>query len=225
MPKEFSCVTCGQSYESSGGLRKHYRKFQEHKAKVVDNGPPPAPKAVSTFLNVSDVHRKARLKELAKQLTYNEMQEIFLPKLSHSVSLAQLAVEKSKCSVRNNNISVVKLWTELQNCVFALKKKHPELELNFDNKQGTNTCKLSSFIDDYQYNNKTELNTPKLVLGKEHYKDITDFVVNNNNSEILKNVIMPAVLERNHENFDISQAKYQNILRNELGKELNTLNT
>lgn len=95
MSKEFPCPTCTNVYQSSGGLRKHFRKFVTHKSGVTENGLLPASKAVNLFVGVHECHRKARLNELAKQLTEEEIHGIFLPKIAQSISLDQLATEKS----------------------------------------------------------------------------------------------------------------------------------
>ena len=76
MPKEFCCVICGKHYETSGGLRKHYRKFPKHKSDETTRTPLTASKAVDLFLGVNQIHRRARLKELVKGVSDEETREI-----------------------------------------------------------------------------------------------------------------------------------------------------
>jgi hypothetical protein len=123
MPKEFRCPLCSKLYDSSGVLRKHLRKFPAHKsAEAKNSGSFPASKAVDLFLGVNETHQRARLRELVKQITIEEVQDIFLPRVSKCVSLDNFAVEKSRGSVRKDQASVVKLSTELEQCIEKLTK-------------------------------------------------------------------------------------------------------
>ena len=77
-----------------------------------------------------------------------------------------------------------------------------------------------NFIDD--------VNMP---LHQEERAKLADFVVSHNDGEFFKSSLMPVVFKKNFNqfvqfaagllsNFDIGYTKYQNIVRNQLGKEL-----
>ena len=74
MPKTFVCRTCLEEFDTDPNLRKHYEKFPNHK-KPKTSGT--AANLTKDFLDCKDVYRTARLKEVAKSLTTEELQQIF----------------------------------------------------------------------------------------------------------------------------------------------------
>ena len=76
MPKTFVCGTCLEEFGIDHTLRKHYEKFSNHKKS-------------KDFLDCKDVYRTARLKEVAKSLTTEKLQQIFLTILAKQVNTYQ----------------------------------------------------------------------------------------------------------------------------------------
>ena len=72
---------------------------------------------------------------------------------------------------------------------------------------------------------------PQVTLSQQERTRLIEFIISHNNGELFKHVLMPIIFKQNFKqsvqfaaglvsNFNIGQNKYQNIVRNQLGKEL-----
>jgi len=87
MSKVFSCSACENNYQTGRGLRKHFQTHPGHRREEnVRNSPMQAAAAANNFVDVSQHHRSARLKELMKLLTPNEFSTVVLGSISRHVS-------------------------------------------------------------------------------------------------------------------------------------------
>ena len=74
MPKVFSCSDCEKTYQTGRGLRKHFQTYPGHKREENLRRPPlQAAVAANNFRDVPAYHRSARIKELLKLLTQEEI--------------------------------------------------------------------------------------------------------------------------------------------------------
>ena len=107
---------CGAEYTTLRGLRTHHYYHPTHKPLF------PVEKAANSveyFLpsELANCHRSARLRELLKQLTNEELKEIFLPRVAKTFSLFELLEMKS---VRANtprgqvSVSAFKMYSEFE---------------------------------------------------------------------------------------------------------------
>ena len=107
---------CGAEYTTLRGLRTHHYYHPTHKPLF------PVEKAANSveyFLpsELANCHRSARLRELLKHLTNEELKEIFLPRVAKTFSLFELLEMKS---VRANtargqvSVSAFKMYSEFE---------------------------------------------------------------------------------------------------------------
>lgn len=107
---------CGAEYTTLRGLRMHHYYHPTHKPLF------PVEKAANSveyFLpsELANCHRSARLRELLKHLTNEELKEIFLPRVAKTFSLFELLEMKS---VRANtargqvSVSAFKMYSEFE---------------------------------------------------------------------------------------------------------------
>lgn len=107
---------CGAEYTTLRGLRTHHYYHPTHKPLL------PVEKAANSveyFLpsELANCHRSARLRELLKHLTNEELKEIFLPRVAKTFSLFELLEMKS---VRANtargqvSVSAFKMYSEFE---------------------------------------------------------------------------------------------------------------
>ena len=72
---------------------------------------------------------------------------------------------------------------------------------------------------------------PQVILSQQERTRLIEFIISHNNAELFKHVLMAIIFKQNFKqfvqfaaglviNFNIGQNKYQNIVRNQLGKEL-----
>ena len=245
MPKVFSCSDCEKNYQTGRGLRKHFKAFPGHKREENVKRPPlQAATAASNFLDVPAHHRSARLKEVLKLLTHDEIATVVLCSISKHVSTSSFLLSRSKLA--QGSVSESKLRDELEVLVATVAECYPDSLLYSLNQQSVSTlfskpqngnvshnypsekkhltpakCKeWVNFIDD--------LNMPR---NQQERAELVDFVISHQDGEFFKSTIMPVVFKKNFNrfvqfaaglvsNFDIGHNKYQNIVRNQLGKEL-----
>ena len=97
MPKVFSCSDCEKNYQTGRGLRKLFKAFPGHKREENVKRPPlQAATAASNFLDVPAHHRSARLKEVLKLLTHDEIATVVLCSISKHVSTSSFLLSRSK---------------------------------------------------------------------------------------------------------------------------------
>ena len=120
-------------------------------------------------------------------------------------------------SVSKNYPSEKQLHTR-QNCKEWVKFID---DLNFPQNSTHSSCTFSSLCT----------GDPQVTLGQQERTRLIEFIISHNNGELFKHVLMPIIFKQNFKqfvqfaaglvsNFNIGQNKYQNIVRNQLGKEL-----
>ena len=98
MPKVFSCSDCGNNYQTGRGLRKHFQTHPSHRGEENVKSLPlqAAAAAANNFLDVTQHHRSARLKELLKLLTPDEFSTVVLCSIARHVSTSSFLLSRSK---------------------------------------------------------------------------------------------------------------------------------
>ncbi|XP_078378002.1 uncharacterized protein LOC144661172 isoform X2 [Oculina patagonica] len=137
--------SCQKTYPSRAGLRKHYHFNPTHRPSVPLER---ATTACDNFLplELSDSHRRARLRELFRRLPDEELQELIKPRLTKIMSLFQLLEQKSlRASL--GTVSAFKMFTEFERFKKEVEAKLLELILLPQGKTqvvSTNTSGVSS---------------------------------------------------------------------------------
>ena len=156
MPRTFSCETCFQSWEHDRILRKHYQKFPDHRKNELKHGGNTvlgAPAAVSSFLSVSTLYKKRRLRELCKRLSESDVEDCVVQALAPKLNL--YSAFKWKCVTnyeRSDIISENKLLINMSQLLKQLKSTH---------------CKMFEFVlNSLGYMKRAE--SGKLLQGKEN---------------------------------------------------------
>ena len=134
MPKVFSCSTCGKNYQTGRGLRKHFKAFPGHKRK---RPPLQAAAAASNFLDVPAHHRSARLKEVLKLLTHDQIATVVLCSISKHVSTSSFLLSRSKLA--QGSVSESKLRDKLEGLVAMVAECYPDSLLYSLNQQSVST--------------------------------------------------------------------------------------
>lgn len=245
MPKVFSCSDCENKYQTGRGLRKHFQTHPSHKREEnVRNPPLQAAAAANNFLDVPHHHRSARLKELLKLLTPDEFSTVVLCSISRHVSTSSFLLSRSKLT--QGSVSESKLRGELEVLVAMVAECYPD-SLLYSLKQQSVSTLYSKPQDESifpNYHSKEKLLTPAKCREWVHFIDdlnmpqhqqekaeLVDFVISHKDGEFFKSTLMPVIFKKNFNhfvqfaaelvsNFDIGYTKYQNIIRNQLGKEL-----
>ena len=104
--------SCQKTFPSKQALRKHYYFNPNHALRIPIEK---ASVACENFLplELNDLHRKARIRELFKRIDDDELKELLLPRLAKIVSLFQLLEQKS-LRVSLGSISAFKMFTEFE---------------------------------------------------------------------------------------------------------------
>ena len=245
MPKALICPSCQKVYQTVRGLRKHFRNYASHKEEANDKTPPlQAAAAANFFLDVSAHHRSARLKELFKLLTREEFSTVVLYSITKHVSTSSFLLSRSMLA--QGSVSESKLRGELEVLISMVAECYPDSLLyslkqqpvsalfpHPYNKSVLQKCPKErklvtqakcrewvNFIDD--------LNMPQ---DKKEKANLVEFIVSHKDGEFFKSTLMPVIFKKNFNqfvlfasglvsNFNIGYTKYQNIIRNQLGKEL-----
>ena len=122
---------CGSVYTKESALRKHHYFYPNHKPRI------PLEKAthsVEYFLpaDLGESHRNARLRELFRHLTNEEIKELIMPRMTKTVSLFELLQLKSmraQTSRGQSNISAFKMFSEFERFRKEVENKLLELIL------------------------------------------------------------------------------------------------
>ena len=245
MPKVFSCSDCKSNYQTGRGLRKHFQTHPSHRREEnVRNPPLQAAAAANHFLDVPHHHRSARLKELLKLLTPDEFSTVVLCSISRHVSTSSFLLSRSKLT--QGSVSESKLRGELEVLVAMVAEGYPESLLYCLKQQTVSTLYSKPKHESISpnYHSKEKLLTPAKCRKWVHFIDdlnkpqdkqekaeLVDFIISHKDGEFFKCTLMPVIFKKNFNhfvqfaaelvsNFDIGYTKYQNIVRNQLGKEL-----
>ena len=141
--------SCAKTYPNRAGLRKHYHFNPTHKPQI------PLEKATAACdnflpLELNEMHRRARLRELFKRLPDNELQELIKPRLAKVMSLYQLLEQKS-LRVSVGSVSAFKMFTEFERFRKEVEAKLLELILL---PQGKSQIKVSTDAGKVNNDNK-----------------------------------------------------------------------
>ena len=171
-----------------------------------------------SFLHL--VNRKARLKELAQQLQPDELVGIFLPYIVRNVSVYQFLIEKSTIEKYRDGktFSPTTFHNQVQELTQIIQQRHPPQHLPQSLQPKVDRARsLTQFIDDRHHdsgNIKTWISqqsdqTLLYTLNKKVFKESYDSFV----------LFSAGIVT----NFSISQKQYQQVLNNNLGKQLEQL--
>ena len=145
--------SCHKTFPSKQALRKHYYFNPTHALRIPVEK---ASMACENFLplELTELHRKARLREIFKRIEDDELKELLLPRLAKIVSLFQLLEQKS-LRVSVGNVSAFKMFTEFERFRKEVEAKLLELILLPQGKSRGKSC-----------NNNSELNNDKKAETK-----------------------------------------------------------
>ena len=227
---KFQCRFCKLYFASRGNLGHHYIINPTHKPEQEDKIESSSSVSKKLLEGLSVYHRKARIKELLKLVSQEEISEVVLPFTAGKCSTYQFL--KAKCSLKRSkrhiNDLVLEEITSAKKIVDEEVKKSQllaEIPLSILNAkmQIKNPQKFIDLIsiDDQENTFKTSLDIETLC----------ERIITENDGFMLKNILMPKFVEKHEEaltefsvglltNFDISQTKYQDILRCYLGQNL-----
>ena len=245
MPKVFNCSDCEKNYQTGRGLRKHFQAYPSHRREENVKRPPlQAAAAANIFLDVPAHHRSARLKELLKLLTREEFSTVVLRSISRHVSTSSFLLSKSKLT--QGTVSKSKLREELEVLVAMVAECYPDSLLYSLKQQSVSSLFYKPQHESVypNYHSEKKLLTPakcrewvnfiddlNIPQDQQQTAQLVDFVISHKDGEFFKSTLMPVVFKKNFNhfvqfaaglvsNFDIGYTKYQNIVRNQLGKEL-----
>lgn len=232
---EFSCKNCSSVYTDKSNLSRHYRKYPGHKSS--EDSRQSSEEACKVFLsNCSAYHRRARLRQLAKELSHDDLEAI-LPIIATNISTFEFMM--TRCSNRYNidkNYALTKIVEhELTDLHGKLLNQFPVLtniSLSCSSKVSTTNIpkyqNITCFIDDMHYSSANrekemyDLMKSKPSLAAENMIQI----------DSCKNAMMMHIQKNFKEAFlefdigiltscSISQRQYQDIFRNHWGRKLN----
>lgn len=160
---------CGSVYHKESGLRKHHYFYPNHKPRIPLER---ASHSVEYFLpdDLNALHRTARLRELFKHLTDEEIKEHVLPHLSKTVSLFELLEIKSmRASTYRGkpNISAFKMFGEFERFRKEVEIKLMEL---ISLPQGRGRTKFGQKEEEKLSTTAKEANTAE--TAKQEKKDV-----------------------------------------------------
>ena len=159
-------TTCRKTYSSKAGLWKHYYFHLLHGMKVPQEK---ASLSCDTFLppQLSSLYRKARLRELFKRLTDEEIQELILPRLAKSVSLFELLECKSSRISRCRTISTYKMFNEFERFRKQVEKKLTEMIEQAEKDKNTSVDSDNTGVNEQESSEVPEkLSQPKRDIGE-----------------------------------------------------------
>ena len=230
-----TCQFCGKGFKLKSSLYKHYRDNTDHKPKTA--GIRTIQDEVSELLAVETYHRHARIRELLRQLTQDEITAIVTPFISKMVPTYDFMMTRVKnWHNRQEDIllrrAVQKEFTLLSSKIrseFADNGLPPYSEIAREQSPLNRPWKRPprSFIEDLNAGEEEVLTK----LMNVHQELTAETVITMNAGKFCSGVLMPKIQEHFSEallemnvgimsSFSIGQKQYQDVLRNYWGKKL-----
>jgi hypothetical protein len=209
-----------KEYGSYNNLLRHYREYKQHRPDNFENKRKPnAKEIVSDVLlsdNISQTSRSARVSAFVSCLSDSEIKEYFLQRAVNVVSPWEFLLAKNTSKLQS--VNTTKLYHDYVALRESLFENYPEMKLLATDNVIINSPDISNVGD-----------MVKFVLSNE--KLLCKALLEAENGKVLREKLMPLVLEQYHEHFVefasgivgsfcLGQKQLQDVLRNKWGKYL-----